>query len=512
MPIWTKPFALIFVLACLTVIGIAPNSAFAQSSSTAVLLPGTTESLAVKTAATTAKLINIEPVNDPQTAPGQPRRIVNQHANFNESTPAVQTVVNQQTSSTMVDLPISLPQSKTIAASKTTPLPTRTNTALPMVIVRPPAEGFFEGDGVSVDVDRVDGNSPNEFSVKLRVPHSVKVIEVTPIQNGSVAQNYKIRLTQKPDGRHMTSKVAHLLKKTSGEPVSNQISPGPPQPTETRPGFQRNPFFNSDSSVPPQRIAALSKTVSQQPISAETHSVQSTVNSSENTSQRAAETVSPATSVLTSENAAELNVSQPDLNFTKYPTPTLAEPAPVTISKTNTVPPIVSSSQANSAEQAIYKATSGQAKSYEMLEGVAFNSADSTITEQTPIETRLVGPDTLGLNDVRKFDLELHNPGTQTEKNLSIQITLPLGLEFSSDEDASQSGARTRTWSLSGLAAKETQTIQYFVKSTSEGSKTQKLWISTKGNAPQARQFDTVVDLQFETEDAPMLPLESDIE
>ena len=60
--------------------------------------------------------------------------------------------------------------------------------------------------------------------------------------------------------------------------------------------------------------------------------------------------------------------------------------------------------------------------------------------------------------------------------------------------------------------AQETQIIQYLVKSTSEGSKTQKLWISSKGNAPRARQIDTIVDLEFETEDAPMLPFESEIE
>lgn len=244
---------------------MAPNSAFAQSSSTAVLLTGATESLALEASGTTAKLINFEPVKDPQTASGQPRRIINQHANFSVSTPEAQTAVNQQTSGTMEDLPTTPPQSKPVAAAKTNPLPTRTNTALPTVIVRPPAEGFFEGDGVSVDVDRVDENSPDEFSVKLRVPHSVKVIEVTPIQNGSVAQNYKIRLTQKPDGRHITSEVAHLLEKTPGELVSNQISPLPPKPIETRPGFQRNPFFNSDSPVPPKRVAALSKTVSRQP-------------------------------------------------------------------------------------------------------------------------------------------------------------------------------------------------------------------------------------------------------
>lgn len=509
MSIWTNPLALTFLSVCLTVVGMAPNSAFAQSSSTAVLLTGATESLALEASGTTAKLINIEPVKDPQTASGQPRRIINQHANFSVSTPEAQTAVNQQTSGTMEDLPTTPPQSKPVAAAKTNPLPTRTNTALPTVIVRPPAEGFFEGDGVSVDVDRVDENSPDEFSVKLRVPHSVKVIEVTPIQNGSVAQNYKIRLTQKPDGRHITSEVAHLLEKTPGELVSNQISPLPPKPIETRPGFQRNPFFNSDSPVPPKRVAALSKTVSRQPNLVETHSVKSTIKTSENSTQPTAQIVSPAASVLTSENAAELNASQTNLNFTKYATPTLAEPAPAAVLKTITVPPIVSSSQANSAEQAIYKATSGQTKSYEMLEGVAFNSADSTITGQTPIETKLVGPDTMGLNDVCEFQLELHNPGTQTEKNLSIQITLPLGLEFPSDEDASPSG--TRTWSLPSLAAEETQTIQYLVKSTSEGSKTQKLWISSKGNAPQARQLDTIVDLQFETEDAPMLPFESDL-
>lgn len=32
------------------------------------------------------------------------------------------------------------------------------------------------------------------------------------------------------------------------------------------------------------------------------------------------------------------------------------------------------------------------------------------------------------------------------------------------------------------------------------------------GNAPQFRQIETVVDLQFETEDIPMIPFESKIE
>ena len=97
------------------------------------------------------------PANDPKTVPSKPHHVVNHLANFNETTTAPTTVA-------------SLPPSEPIAAPKTTPLPTSPKTALPTVIVRPPAEGFFEGDGVLVDVDRTDGNSADEFAVKLRVP------------------------------------------------------------------------------------------------------------------------------------------------------------------------------------------------------------------------------------------------------------------------------------------------------------------------------------------------------
>ncbi|MDB2526013.1 DUF11 domain-containing protein, partial [Mariniblastus sp.] len=244
----------------------------------------------------------------------------------------------------------------------------------------------------------------------------------------------------------------------------------------------------------------------------ESYSVQSVAKPSVVAIQRTTTEVLPAASVLTSESAALLNSSKTELNFTQYAAPTLAEPAPAAVTKTNTVPPIVSSSQANSAEQAIYKATSGQTKSSEMLKGVAFTSTDSSKFHQVPLHTKLVGPETMGLNDVCEFHLELHNPSIRTEENLSIQITLPVGLEFSSNGDASNIGTRTQSWNLPILAAGETQKIQYLVRSTSEGSKTQKLWISSKGNAPQARQLDTVVDLQFETEDAPLLPFESDIQ
>ena len=507
---WTKPLALTLVSACFTLAGSPPNSAFAQSPNTAVLLAGATESLPKEEAGTTAKLIHISPANDPKTAPSKPHHVVNHLANFNETTTAPTTVA-------------SLPPSEPIAAPKTTPLPTRPKTALPTVIVRPPAEGFFEGDGVLVDVDRTGENSADEFAVKLRVPHSVKIIEVTPIQNGSVAQNYKIRLTQKPDERHITSHITQLLEKTPGELVSNQISDVSPKPMETSPGFQRNPFFNTQAPPPMRRIgnertakaqvAELTDSVRErEPTVAQTISVKTATKPSASPKQRATQTVSPAASVLTKESAALLSESKTELNFTQYATPTLAEPAPAEVSKPNTVPPIVSSSQANSAEQAIYKAASGQAKSFEMLEGVVFNSADSAMPSQVRVNSKLVGPETMGLNDVCEFQLELHNPSNDPEENLSIQITLPLGLEFPSNDDISRNGTQTQTWNLPRLAAQETQIIQYWVKSTSEGSKTQKLWISSKGNAPRARQIDTIVDLEFETEDAPMLPFESEIE
>ena len=523
MPIWTKPLALTFVSACLTVAAATPNSAFAQSPNTAVLLTGATEPLTQEDSGTTAKLINIEPVVDLPTTPAQPHRIVNQLANFNETPQAAPPLVNQPTPAAIENLPARRSPTQPIAAPQPAPLPISSNTALPTVIVRPPAEGFFEGDGVSVDVDRVDPNLPNEFAVKLRVPHSVKIIEVTPIQNGSVAQNYKIRLTQKPDGRHITSEITQLLEKTPGELVSGQVSQASPKPIETRPGFQRNPFFNTQSPAPTERVATermvtdrvakLPETVPQQESKlVESYSVQSAVKPSVVAIQRTPTEVFPAASVLTSESAALLNSSKTELNFTQYAAPTLAEPAPAAVTKTNTVPPIVSSSQANSAEQAIYKATSGQTKSSEMLKGVAFTSTDSSKFHQVPLHTKLVGPETMGLNDVCEFHLELHNPSIRTEENLSIQITLPVGLEFSSNGDASNIGTQTQSWNLPILAAGETQKIQYLVRSTSEGSKTQKLWISSKGNAPQARQLDTVVDLQFETEDAPLLPFESDIQ
>ncbi len=527
MPIWTKPLALTFVSACLTVAAATPNSAFAQSPNTAVLLTGATEPLTQENSGTTAKLINIEPVVDLPTTPVQPHRIVNQLANFNETPQAAPPLVNQPTPAAIENLPARRSPTQPIAAPQPSPLPVSSNTALPTVIVRPPAEGFFEGDGVSVDVDRVDPNLPNEFAVKLRVPHSVKIIEVTPIQNGSVAQNYKIRLTQKPDGRHITSEITQLLEKTPGELVSDQVSQVSPKPIETRPGFQRNPFFNTQSPAPTERVvtnrmitervakervAELPKMVLQPESElAESYSVQSAAKPSAVATQPTPVEVLPAASVLTNDSAAQLNSSKTELNFTQYAAPTLADPAPAAVTKTNTVPPIVSSSQANSAEQAIYKATSGQTKSSEMLKGVAFNSTDSSNFHQVPLHTKLVGPDTMGLNDVCEFHLELHNPGVHTEENLSIQITLPLGLEFSSNGDAVRIGTQTQSWNLPSLAAGETQRIQYLVKSISEGSKTQKLWISSKGNAPQARQLDTVVDLEFETEDAPLLPFESDI-
>ena len=441
MSIWTKPLALAFVSVGFAVAGAIPNGALAQSTGTAVLLTGGNESIALAGARATAKLINIHPIDNPQAAATQPGRIVNQLADFNEPAPILETVVPQQAPDAVVEPPKKTLQSilATTIPTTTTPLPSTRSAALPTVIVRPPAEGFFEADGISVDVDRVDENSPNEFSVKLRVPHSVKIIEVTPIQNGSVSQSYKIKLTQKPDGQHVASAVARSTTRES-------------------------------------------------------------------------QAVMPAASVLSSENAALLNATPAEINFTEYAAPTLAEPASPAIPLTNAVPPIVSSSQATSAEQAFYKSTSGQTASHEMLEGVAFNSADSRWPRQVPLETKLVGPDVMGLNDVCEFHLELHNPGVHTEENLRIQITLPSGLEFLANENAPLSDSRTRSWHLPRLAAEETQQIQYQVKSTSEGSKTQKLWISSKGNAPQAQHLDTVVDLQFETEDAPMLPFESKID
>jgi hypothetical protein len=449
----------------------------------------------------------------------QPRRIVNQLANFNEPAPILEIVVPQQAPDTIVEPPkktLQLIPAATILTT-TTPLPSTPSTALLTVIIRPPAEGFFEGDGISVEVDRVDENSPNEFSVKLRVPHSVKIIEVTPMQNDSVSENYKIRLTQKPDGRHVASAVASLIEKTPGELVANQVSAVDRQPVRepivTRPGFQRNPFFSSQLPAPSVKMAELPQAASRlQATTVRPPSAAPAIMQVARSTTRESQAVMPAASVLSSENAALLNATPAEINFTEYAAPTLAEAASPAIPLTNAVPPNVSSSQATSAEQAFYKSTSGQTASHEILVGVAFNSADSRWPKPVPLETKLVGPDAMGPNDVCEFHLELHNPGVNTEENLSIQITLPPGLEFLANENAPLSDSRTRSWQLPSLAAEETQQIQYQVKSSSEGSKTQKLWISSKGNAPQVRHLDTVVDLQFETEYAPMLPFESKID
>jgi hypothetical protein len=519
MSIWTKPLALAFVSVGFAVAGAIPNGALAQSTGTAVLLTSGSESIALAGTGTTAKLINIHPIDNPQAAPTQPGRIVNQLADFNEPAPILETVVPQQAPDAVVEPPKKTLQSIPAATipTTTTPLPSTPSTALPTVIVRPPAEGFFEGDGISVDVDRVDENSPNEFSMKLRVPHSVKIIEVTPIQNGSVSQSYKIKLTQKPDGRHVASAVASLIEKTSGGLVANQVSAVDRQPVRepiaTRPGFQRNPLFSTQLPAPSVKMAELPKAASRlQAKTVHPPSAAPAIMPVARSTTRESQAVMPTASVFSSGNAPLLNATPVEINFTEYAAPTLAKPASPAIPLTNAVPPIVSSSQATSAEQAFYKSTFGQTASHEMLEGVAFNSADSRWPRQVPLETKLVGPDAMGLNDVCEFHLELHNPGVNTEENLSIQITLPSGLEFLANENAPLSDSRTRSWHLPRLAAEETQQIQYQVKSTSEGSKTQKLWICSKRNAPQARHLDTVVDLQFETEDAPMLPFESKID
>ena len=135
---------------------------------------------------------------------------------------------------------------------------------------------------------------------------------MTPIQNGSVAQNYKIRLTQKPDERHITSEITQLLEKTPGELVSNQISDVSPKPMETSPGFQRNPFFNTQAPPPMRRIgnertakaqvAELTDSVREnEPTVAQTISAETATKPSASPKQRATQTVSPAASVLTKE-------------------------------------------------------------------------------------------------------------------------------------------------------------------------------------------------------------------
>lgn len=353
-------------------------------------------------------------------------------------------------------------------------LPSRSTNGLPTVIVRPPANDSRALNDLIVNIEQIAGSDNQEFAVRLTVPDSVKIIDVTPSHNSNSSRNFQIRIEQQlnqqpgpnPHGRVASTysmPEATLIRSASSlnsvQPnqrsqllmpsVQRQTIPVIRQPP-TRTGFKKNPFFQPDDSYQPLK---------QQPTKA-----------------------APKITGL-----------------------------PVVI-ETMDPPPILEIDHLRS-EQASYHTNSTDFSSTRGIDGAASQLSYTTSVEKhSAIHTAMFGPDKMRLGDFGDFMIYVNNPTTTTINDITVQLELPAGfdlvvLDRTADIDPI---ARTLTWNFGEVAPEQEHFICYRLISQLHGTQNQRIWFGSRHTARTARDLDTDVQVEFELEeDAPPQPFES---
>ncbi len=142
----------------------------------------------------------------------------------------------------------------------------RHDASMPTVIVRPPAEMNQAINELTVDFERIVTERGDEFALKLIVPKSVRVIEVTPVAEPDSPRNFKIRVAQ--TGTEVLSENESPVRSMYSMPVAApvhsasalnevrqtdpaiqkqpiQVDAQRPRKSPARKGFKANPFYQS---------------------------------------------------------------------------------------------------------------------------------------------------------------------------------------------------------------------------------------------------------------------------
>lgn len=361
--------------------------------------------------------------------------------------------LNQGTSSQFQSTGFAAPQESTSQETENPAAETRENLAEP----KP------DTSVLDLDIEKIQGVGEDQaFAIRLHVPDSVKVIEVTPQSSRDGQKNFKIQLDQlevqssQQDGL-ITSNYS--MPKTPAAQSSNSFNTVRPhsevQPsrsnmrpakwipvnteTPTRRGFQKNPFF--------QPAKTQGKPVALAPVH-------------------------------------DIPLEVPEMF----------------------VPPIISSVGVDSGpELASYHAvlsdsSSAQQTSYQTSH-VAVNVTAAAIS----------GPALMGLGDIGDFTIQVNNPSTDTIENVTVKLDIPSGLEVVLlDREAEFDGeTSTLSWQIDELTPMNEMIIRYRVKTLHKGDQNHRVRVGCKNAGEIASEHNTSVVVAFESPGAPLLPFES---
>lgn len=347
------------------------------------------------------------------------------------------------------------------------------NSGLPTVIVRPPASDSPDMNDLTVNVEKIAGSNNHEFAVRLMVPNSVKVIEVTPLHDPNSVRNFKIYLQQQSNQEsddQQNGEIASIYSMPIAAPVHSASSFNAVQP----PAQPRLP----ESAERPQMIP-----VKQQ---------------------------SPA------RNGFRKNpFFQPkDENQTSKKQSTAMVPSnlgpPVVLEAIE--PPVVAPADQTQAKKASYRTTSSSAYSPRQVDGSASQmSYVASLESGSTIHSAMFGPNRMGLGDTGDFIICLTNPTAATINDLTVRLDVPSGFEVVVLDRVAKvnENAGTLTWHIPEVTPDQEHLIRYRVKSLVEGMQLQQIWIGSDDVDRQACGFETVVDVEHESAEAPSLPFES---
>ncbi len=344
---------------------------------------------------------------------------------------------------------------------------------VPTVIVRPPANNSFAASDLTVNVEPIASSNNQEFAVRLMVPDSVKIVEVTPYRGADSRHDFKIRVEQEslqptdkqPAGAVVSTDTfpmiapvhpASSLHASQSNSRSKPPEPGPlPQikPSNDQPpvsnGFIRNPFFPSDGK---QRQSQ------KQPIA-----------------------------------MAPKNSRHPGV-------------------LTAMLPPIVSPVDQTEASQASYRTTFTDSFAQQTFDRTTQQmSFVDSVEPGTTIQSAMFGPARMGLGETANFAIRVSNPSADSVNDLTVRLDVPAGLEVVVLDRAAQidQDARTLTWQIPAVNPEQEHFIHYRVRSLSEGIQLQQAWASNGRTEFGNSRFETVVDLEFTSSDSPSLIFES---
>ena len=303
----------------------------------------------------------------------------------------------------------------------------------------------------------------NEFSIRLMVPESVKVVELIPSDPSQ--QAFKFRLNQ-PKSNFAIADSNPSMRNNAGQTNSGDAPLAESNSYPLRTGFTRNPFFESPSKALANQLPSFNTT--SEPFVAE--APYPYVNEAETewvASQQPIE--SPAQNNEPISNAAKSDGQQWfDINMDSN------------IDMANTIPHV---SDNSSTTQVSYDHQPVQA------DNVPQSFAHSNLT------TELSGPDKLAQGQSGDYVVYVHNATAETASEVTVKLQLPKGFDvLVLDRHAwIDSNQGTLIWELPTVEPGGEHFIRYRVQAIGNGEQTQLVSVSIDEKVVDDAVFETKI-------------------